>query len=79
MNERYDQPFYVEFDKRHRFRGVGSDGFLPALGERVKETTTEKQVITNVSLKDYQQQAGTVLFLQQKIEEHITFTNKDSY
>ncbi len=30
-----DQPFFVEFDKRHRFRGLSFDGYLPALEERM--------------------------------------------
>jgi len=52
------------------------------LEERIcllEDNTTKKQIITNVSLKEYQQQAGMILYLQQKIEEHIDYTNKDSY
>lgn len=37
----YDQPFFVEYDKRNRFRGLSRSGYLPALEEPLpKEENT---------------------------------------
>ncbi len=42
----------------------------------IGETIIERSVYTNVSLERYNQLQGLVIYLKNKLEEHVTYTKK---
>ena len=81
---KYDQPVYVPFDIRHRFRGIDAFGYLPPL--EPPEVIPEKPVIKFLIKDDVEslkakvlELRSMVLYLQKKINEHADKKKRGKY
>jgi len=74
------QPFYVGYNNP-RFRGVSSDGYLPALVSCDDNQLTPDNDDTKHQepVKQWQQLRGMVLYLQKQIVELATKKRKEDY
>ena len=78
---KYDQPCFVPFDIRHRFRGVDAFGYLPPL-EPPEEKPPIKFLIKDEedTLKaEILRVKAMVLYLQKKINEHTDKKKHSKY
>ena len=82
MNESYNQPFYVSYDKRSRFKGVSPEGYLLPIEplssepdalpiEPLNISDKEASQSLNRLWKELLQLKGLTLHLQKKANEHI--------
>ena len=78
---KYDQPVYVPFDIRHRFRGVNAFGYLPPLEppEELPVIKFPKKVEEDTLKAEMLRLKGMVLYLQKKINEHTDKKKRSKY
>ena len=81
---KYDQPVYVPFDIRHRFRGIDAFGYLPPLEppERIEEkppAIAELSQFLLEKIKRLDDLQGRMIHLTNKLNEHLDKKKRGRY